>query len=55
MVQTSKALELDRPAAWSAAGQDEEARWPVHRTALFVVGTSAALWAGIFALIGWLW
>lgn len=55
MVETSRTLGLDRPAAWSVAGQDEEERWPIHKTAIFVVGSSAVLWAGIFALIGWLW
>lgn len=55
MAQTTRTLELDRPGAWSAAEHDDEARWPAHKTAAFVVASSVALWGGIFALVRWLW
>lgn len=55
MAQSSRTLEIDRSAAWSRAERDEEGRWPVHKTALFVVTSSVLLWAGIFALFAWLW
>lgn len=55
MAQTTETLEADRPVAWQVAERDAEERWPVHKTVLFVVASSALLWGGIFALIGWLW
>jgi hypothetical protein len=55
MAQTSRTAEVDRPAAWGVAERDGEERWPIHKSALFVVTSSAVLWGGIFALIAWLW
>lgn len=55
MAQTGRTLELEQRATWAGAEQEEEARWPVYKTALFVVTSSIVLWGGLFALIGWLW
>lgn len=62
MARSTQALELDRAAEWQAREEaafaadaaNEEERWPLYKTALFVIVSSAALWGGIFALIGWL-
>ncbi|MCS6778741.1 MAG: hypothetical protein NZ555_03435 [Geminicoccaceae bacterium] len=62
MARSTQALELDQPAgwqpqqdaAWTSEAAQEEERWPLYKTALFVIASSAALWGGIFALIGWL-
>ncbi len=55
MAQTGRSLELQEQTSWATAEPDEEARWPAHKTALFVVTSSVVLWSGIFALIAWLW
>lgn len=55
MAQTTKTLEIERATAWEVEERDDEARWPLYKTAIFVVASSAVLWSGIFALVGWLW
>ena len=55
MAHTSRTLEVERPAAWQVGEQEDEGRWPVYKTVLFVVASSAALWGGIVASLAWLW
>ncbi len=55
MAQTGETLELERPTGFQAAARDEDERWPVYKTVLFVVTSSAILWGGIVAVIAWIW
>ncbi|MCS6879026.1 MAG: hypothetical protein RMK73_01290 [Geminicoccaceae bacterium] len=61
MAQNTETLELEAPGIGEARDgggyaidELEEERWPLYKTALFVVTSSALLWAGIVAFIGWL-
>jgi|GEM_PF-6821047 len=55
MAQITKTLDVDGATECDTANRDDEARWPLYKTALFVLASSALLWSGIFALVGWLW
>ncbi len=55
MAQITNTVDVGRTTEWHSAERDDEVRWPLYKTALFVVASSALLWSGIFALVGWLW
>jgi hypothetical protein len=54
MARTTETPDVVRSDIWQVAEQDGEARWPLYKTALFVVTSSVLLWSGIFALLVWL-
>ncbi|MCL6606697.1 MAG: hypothetical protein K6T74_01265 [Geminicoccaceae bacterium] len=54
MARTTETPDVDRSNIWQVAAPDDEQRWPLYKTAFFVVTSSVLLWSGIFAVLGWL-
>ncbi len=61
MAQPPSTLELERATHWPvgeesrwASEDGEEERWPLYKTVIFLLTSSALLWSGIIAFVRWL-